>query len=164
VSSFASRLTSLATVFALSGFPAVLSACMALCVQGVPVVAMAHQDGASAGHAAHAPAPMPAAASDHSHHRSPAAPEPAAAAAESTTSPEAFDARLSATGTNCCPDGVAFAIGTGVARTNAQALVAAPMVVSVTLVLLTTAVLDAELHSPPVSPPAPSRAPLVLRI
>ena len=63
------RLTSLAIVIALSGSPAVLSACMAICLQG-EATAGSHTETQSAGHAAHVAA-GPAGASGHAHHGAP---------------------------------------------------------------------------------------------
>ena len=147
VAFLAKRLTTIATVFALSGSPAALYACMALCLQAAPMAAMAHEHGAPVPHAA----PVPAVAAGHAHHTSPAA-------------PESSDARLGATCHDCCPDGVAVVIGLGAERTDTHACGATPMVVAVAHFLLTTSVLGAAPHGPPASPPASPRAPLVLRV
>ncbi len=54
VASFAHRLTSVAMAFALSGSPAVLAACMALCLDS-PMAAASATDGTQADHRAMAP-------------------------------------------------------------------------------------------------------------
>jgi hypothetical protein len=78
VVSWARRLTSLATMLALSGTPALLPVCMVLCLGGAPVTAMDGDDGASMGHAAHGAAPSSNAASGQLHHdRTPERHEPA---------------------------------------------------------------------------------------
>ena len=82
VASLPKRMTGLALVVALSGSPAVLSACMAVCLQGVATAA-SHTDTQSTGHAAHVTATVPAGASAHAHHASPVSNAPAATTARS---------------------------------------------------------------------------------
>ena len=166
VASWLTRLTSLTTAIALSGSPAVLSACMALCVQHGQ--ATDSQYGTSVGHAAPAPAsasaPAPAVASGHSHHASPAAPTPPASAGKVASTPETSEAHVAAMCTNCCGDRAALVAGPAVERADSHATGAAPLVVPVARFFLTSAVVGAAPHGWPVSPPPPSRAPLVLRI
>jgi hypothetical protein len=178
VVSFPKRLTSLAIVFALSGSPAVRSACTAYCLHGVQPSAAAHEGMTSEGHAAHTSVAAPAVASVHAHHGSSASYEPAAKATSSPSSHEApprdgpraipaerSDGRLSATCTNCRADWqFAFAAGPGVERTDTKYLGAAPMPSQVAPFLLTASAVEASPPGPPVPPPSPVRAPLVLRI
>jgi hypothetical protein len=162
VAFWAKRLTSLTAAFALSGASAVLSACMALCLQAMPAAATPHQQSGLASHGAHTPAP--AVASGHAHHPSPASHEPVASAVDDQSSPRSPHARLIAPCDNYCPDGVALVAGPGVERTDARAFGAAPLVSSVASLLATRPVVGAMPHSPPVPPPSPTRTPLVLRI
>ena len=164
VASLPKRLTSLAIAIALSGSPAVLSACMALCLQGVATAA-SHTDSQSAGHAAHLGTPAPAGASAHAHHGSSVSDEAAAAGPATTSSQDLSEARLSAPCTNCCPEGQAMlAAGPGVERTDAKSFSAAPIASRMTSFLVTLPVLGASPPNPPVPPPSPIRAPLSLRI
>jgi hypothetical protein len=157
------RLTSLAIVIALSGAPAVLSACMALCLQGV-VTAASHSESQSAGHAAHRAA-APAVPAAHAHHGSPVPDESAAIAPTAASSSDSSEARLSTTCTNCCPEGQAVLVaGPNVERTDAKSFSATPAVSQVASFLLTPPGLGASPPSPPVPPPSPTRASLVLRI
>lgn len=163
VASWPRRLTSLATVIALSGCPAMLSTCMALCLPTAPMTAMAHKQDTPVGQAA--PASTAAGVSGHSHHGAPAA-HAAPASADARASAHALsDARLGATGHACCPDGVAVVAVAGprVARTDAHVWCEA-MGVPVSRYLLTTSVRDVTSHGPPASPSAPPWAPRVLRI
>jgi hypothetical protein len=145
-------------VVALFGSPAVLAACMALCFEAAPMAAMAHEHDAPVGQTA--PAPTEAVMPGHTHHG--AATTPAAADAR-TSAPASSTAHLAATCNNCCPDGVAVVAGPGSERTVAHACGAAPMV-PMARFLVTTSVFGAALPGRPVSPPAPSRVPLVLRV
>ena len=163
VASLPKRLTSLAIVIALSGAPAVLSACMALCLQGV-VTAASHSGNQAAGDAGH-PAATPAGAAAHAHHGSPVPAESAATAPTSASPSDPSEARLSTTCTNCCPEGQAVLVaGTNVERTDAKSVRATTAVSQVASFLLTPLALGASPPSPPVPPPSPTRAPLVLRI
>ena len=164
VASLPKRLTSLAIVIALSGSPAVLSACMALCLQGVATAA-SHTDGQSAGHTAHVAAAVPAGASTHAHHGSPVSNESAAtASATAASSRQSSEAPLSATCTNCCPEGPAMlAAGLGVERTDAKAFGAAPAIQVASFRVSVASHAAAPLR-PPVPPPSPTRAPLALRL
>jgi hypothetical protein len=161
VGSFAHRLTSFAMAFALSGSPAVLSACMALCLD-TPVVASA-AEGTQAGHNSHGAVTAPAAASPHAHHSAAASTPPTAS--EASASPlTPSDARLVATCDNCCVAGpIAFAAGPGVDRTDSKAFATAPAV-SVVSFHINAATHAVTPLSPPVPPPSPTRAPLALRI
>ena len=163
VASLPKRLTSLAIMIALSGAPAVLSACMALCLQGV-VTAAAHPESQAAGHAGHRAA-APAVAAARAHHGSPVLDEPAVAAPTTAPSSDSSEAHLSTTCTNCCPEGQAVLVaGPNVERTDAKAFSATPTVSPVASFLLTPQSLGVSPPSPPVPPPSPTRAPLVLRI
>lgn len=159
MASLAKRLMSLATVAALSGSPAVLSACIALCLPGVAATTVLHEHGAPVGHAAHAAASTPSVVSGHAHHASRASHSPVAAAFDSA-SRDSSDARLNATCKNCCPDGQ-VALVAGVKRADPHALGAAPVVSQVTSFVVTTSVLSASPPSPRLAPP---RTLLVLRI
>jgi hypothetical protein len=97
--------------FALSGSPAALAACMALCVQSPATT----------------PAPAPEAAA-HAHHGSTA---PGPSADPVTTSPESDsspDARLAAGCRTCCPDDQGVFSAAGLDRTQARTPRAAPTV------------------------------------
>jgi len=165
VTSWAKPLTSLALVLALSGSQAVLTACMALCLSGVPAVAASLVDSAAGERAAHASAPAPAASSGHAHHAAPATHDAAASANERSSSPEASAARLNPTCDRCCLDGqVALVTGAGVERGHAPLLGSARLDSPVASFLLTTASFGARPPVPPVPPPSPVTAPLPLRI
>jgi hypothetical protein len=161
VGSFAHRVTSFVMAFALSGSPAVLSACMALCLDS-PVAANT-TDVAKRGHDDHAAVTEPAATSPHAHHGTAASPQPVPSVANpSQLAPS--DARLVGTCDNCCLGGpVAFAAGPGVERADGKAFAIAPTA-AVTLFQLSVAAHDAGPLRPPVPPPSPTRAPLALRI
>lgn len=161
VASFAHRLTCLAMAFALSGSPAVLSACMALCLDS-PVAASA-MGGTQPGHNGHGGMTEPAAESPHVHHGTAAPTQPTATVP--TASPLVpSDARLVGSCDNCCVAGpIAFAAGPGVDRTDGKAFATAPAV-SVVSFHMNAATHAATPPSPPVPPPSPTRAPLALRI
>lgn len=161
VGSFAQRLTSVAMAFALSGSPAVLSACMALCLDS-PVAASA-MGSTQPGHNGHGGMTEPAAESPHAHHGTAAPTQPTATVA--TASPLVpSDARLVGSCDNCCVAGpIAFAAGPGVDRTDGKAFATAPAV-SVVSFHMNAATHAATPPSPPVPPPSPTRAPLALRI
>lgn len=162
VASWPKRLTSLAMVIALSGSPAAQAVCMALCLQDVP--AMAHQHGASAARAAQVQASTPVTVSEHSHHGAPTAPAAPASADARVSAPTSSATHIGATCNNCCPDGMAVVAGPGAARADAHAFGTTPLLVEVAHFLVTTSVLGAAPYGPPVAPPSPLRAPLVLRI
>jgi hypothetical protein len=163
VASFAQRLTSVAMAFALSGSPAVLSACMALCLDS-PVAASANggtQPGHN-GHNGHGGMTEPAAESPHAHHG--AAPTQPTANMATASPLVPSDARLVGSCDNCCVAGpIAFAAGPGVGRTDGKAFATTPAV-SVVSFHLNAATHAATPSSPPVPPPSPTRAPLALRI
>ncbi len=166
VASLPRRMTGLALVIALSGSPAVLSACMAVCLQGVATAA-SHTDSQSTGHAAHVTATVPAGASAHAHHASPVSNESAASGLATASSHDSFERRLSAPCTNCCPEGQAMSMsvaGPGAERIDAKSFSATPIALRVASFLATSPDLGASPPSPPVSPPSPTRALLVLRI
>ena len=164
VASLPKRLTSLAIVIALSGSPAVLSACISLCLQGVATAA-SHTDSQSAGHAAHSSAAIPAGASAHAHHGSPVSNESAVAGPATASSQDSSEAHLSATCTNCCPEGQAMVLAApGAERIDAKSFSATPIASRMASFLVTLPGLGASPPSPPVPPPSPTRALLVLRI
>ncbi len=163
VASLPKRFTSLAIVIALSGSPAVLSACMALCLQDVATAA-AHTDSQSAGHAAHLAA-APAGASAHAHHGSPVSNESPALATTTALSHDSSDARLSAPCTDCCPEGHAMLVaGRAEERTDAKSFSATATASQIASFLVTPSGLVASPPSPPVPPRSPTRARLVLRV
>lgn len=164
VASLPKRMTGLALVVALSGSPAVLSACMAVCLQGVATAA-SHTDTQATGHAAHVTATVPAVASAHAHHASPVSHESAATGLATASSHDSFERRLSAPCTNCCPEGQAMSVaGPGVERIDTKSFSATPIALRVASFLVTSPDLGASPPRPPVSPPSPTRALLVLRI
>lgn len=155
------RLTSLVTVLALAGSPAAVSACIAACLQVTPAAAMTHDEGAAVDHREHASTPPQVATSGHAHHASSAAPAPAASAGDRSLP----TTHLAAACGNCCPDGlISLVASPGVERTNAHASGASSVPTPTASFLLTASGLRANPLSPPVSPPSPARAPLVLRI
>lgn len=161
VGSFALRLTSVVMAFALSGSPAVLAACMALCLDS-PMAAASATDGPPADHQGHGAVAEPAAASPHAHHGTAASTQSTASLA--SASPLALsDARLVGSCDSCCVGGpVAFAAGPGVERTDGKAFATAPAVSVAFHVMAATHA--AAPPSPPFPPPSPTRAPLALRI
>ncbi len=162
VASLAKRLTSLAIVIALSGSPAVLSACMALCLQDMATAS--HTDSQLAGHAAHVAA-APAGASAHAHHGSPVSNESTATGPATGSSHASSEGRLGAPCTNCCPEGQAMMVaGLGVERIDAKSFSATTMASRMASFFVTLPGLGASPPSPPVPPPSPTRALLVLRI
>lgn len=161
VASFTHRLTCVAMALALSGSPAVLAACMALCLDS-PTAAIV-TDGAQADHNGHGAMAGPVAESPHAHHSTPAANQPTAIAANASPLASS-DARLVQSCGNCCLAGpVAFAAGPGVERTDAKACGVAPAIEVVSF-HVSVATHEAAPPSPPVPPPSPTRAPLALRI
>jgi hypothetical protein len=161
VTSLPKRLTSLAIVIALSGSPVVLSACMALCPQGMAIAA---SDTYS--QSAHVTAAVPAGATAHAHHASPVSNE-SAATGPATASCHDWSAAapLRATCTHCCSEGQAILLaGLGVERTDATSFSATPIASWMASFLVTLRGLGASPPSPPVPPPSPTRALLILRI
>ena len=161
VASLPTRLTSLAIAIVLSGSPAALAACMALCVES-PVSAAAQTGQPRAGHGPHPEAAAPAA--PHAHHGASVATLSAGAASHASSTQQSSDTRFVATCSNCCVDGqVASAAGLNVERGGVKMLGVAPSVevASFHLPLVAHA---APPPSPPTPPPAPTRAPLALRI
>jgi hypothetical protein len=142
---------------ALSGSPAVMATCLALCLAS-PASATGHAGPASTHHDAHDGAAEPAAVSPHAHHS--AAPSSAMDGALAS----AADARLVGTCDGCCGAGlVELAAGPGVEKTDAKALGAAPCV-EVASRHISVANRAVAPPTPPVPPPSPIRSPLVLRI
>ena len=162
VGSLAHRLTSLALAFALTGSPALLAACMAACLHASAAAATrtAHP---LAQHDKHS-AQSASAASRHVHH----------GASDATNSPAAMthvpsghptpDARMAGVCTDCCTSGrLTFTADLGGERGNVQTFAAAPIVEVASFGLMPAAD-DVSPPGPPIPPPAPSRAPLALRI
>lgn len=166
VTSFAHRLSCFAMAFALSGSPAVLAACMALCLDS-PMAAASATEGTKADHKGHGAVAEPAAVSAHTHHGTATSTQPAATqpiATLASASPLAFSAaRKVGSCDSCCVAGpVAFAAGPGVERADGKAFAMAPAV-SVASFHLSAATHATAPPSPP-PPPSPTRAPLALRI
>lgn len=158
VASFANRLVCLGMALALSGSPAVMATCLALCLAS-PSSAAGHMGHASAQHEGHDEAAQPAAVSPHAHHHG-VAPVPAMGAAV----PSAADTRLVRTCDGCCGGGlVEVAAGPGVERTDAKALGVAQGV-EVESRDVSAANRAVTSSTPPVPPPSPTRSPLILRI
>ena len=153
---------SLVAVFALSGSPAVLSACMAACLQAGPV-ALPIEQGASAAHAPRpaASSPAPDVASEHAHHSSSGSHQ---SSGDRQASPDS--STLSAVCGNCCGDGQTTVIdAVGVERTGAQRLAGASVPAPVPSYLTAIVARRASPpRTPPISPPSPARSSLVLRI
>jgi hypothetical protein len=147
--------------FALSGSPAVLAACMALCLDS-PMAAASAMDGTPADHKDHGVAAEPASVSPHADHGTAASTQlTASLASASPLAPS--DARLTGCCDSCCVAGpVAFTAGPGVERTDGTAFATAPAVSVAFHVIAATHA--AARPSPPVPPPSPTRAPLALRI
>lgn len=166
VTSWVKQLTSLTTALALSGSQAVLTACMALCLSGVPAAAASHVDSAAVGQAAHASAPAPAVSSGHAHHAAPATHDANASADERSSSPEASAARLTSTCNSCCDDGrqVALVAGAGVERPDGHVFGVAAITPQVASFFRPTSARGSSPPSPPVPSPSPITAPLTLRI
>jgi hypothetical protein len=152
----AKQLTIAATVLALSGSQAVLSACLALCFEGTPAAAVPHHGSKEAESVAAAPA-----AEHHGHHISPAAPEVTEAAAPLVDHGSA--PRLKAPCGNCCPDGdAALVAGPRAERADVVALAIAPTTLSWQLPASVGRTVPSS--APPVSPPSPVGALTPLRI
>jgi len=160
VGSRAHRLVSVVLAFALSGSPAVLAACTALCMDSA--VAAHAADATPAGHQGHG-AITDAGVAPHAHHSSPASPRPAVSAAD--PSPHAHSAaRLVGACDSCCDAGAAAVVaGPGVERTSGQAFALAPTV-AVAPFYPSVTTPRATPPSAHVPPPSPTRAPLTLRI
>ncbi|MGE3411021.1 MAG: hypothetical protein AB7L91_02225 [Dehalococcoidia bacterium] len=160
MASWSRRLTCLAVATVLSGSPAVLSACMALCVDG-PVARASAPEGTPAGHHQHGVASAPMASSSHARH-APSTPGAPDAGVTSALPPSA--ARLSSTCDSCCdagPDAIVAGLVAG--RTAAQAVATAPTPAAVPFHIGASTSVGPP-PSPPVPPPSPTRAPLALRI
>ncbi len=157
VASFANRLVCLGMALALSGSPAVMATCLALCLAS-PASATGHAGPGSTHHDAHDGAAEPAAVSPHAHHSAESSSAVNGAAAL------AAEARLVGRCDGCCGGGlVEMAAGPGVERTDAKALAAAPCV-EVASRHISVANRAVAPPSPPVPPASPIRSPLVLRI
>lgn len=159
VASWSKRLTSFAMVIALSGSSALLSACMALCLD-TAMAATAHEHRAPEGGAA--PASPSAAMSGHSHHGSPTTPSPDDGAERASA---LSVASVHANCDSCCLDGIsAVALRNG-ESSDAHLLGAALMAVPAAGYLRTIgAGFGAAPHGPPVPLPPVHEAPLVLRV
>lgn len=153
---------SLAMAVALSGSPAALAACVALCMQHPPTPA-AQTAQVDAGHGAHSAMTAGAPAS-HAHHEASDATAADAAAMHMSGSLVTSDARLVATCGTCCDDQQAT---TAVARSVERSRAQSPSAPGPALVAAFHVPLAAYAVSPP-GPPTPPRqclkAPLALRI
>jgi hypothetical protein len=162
VPTWSQRLTCLALAFALSGSPAVLAACMALCVDSPIIMTTAGPEAAlHAHHHEHGAAAAPTTedpAANHVGHGA-LAPEVVLAAV-----PQASDARLTATCSDCCLDGgVVPAAGLRVERRDGDAASEAATA-RLAPFDLSRAVQAASPPRPPMPPISPVRTPLALRI
>ena len=158
--SWSHRLTGLALAFALSGSPAVLAACMALCQDG-PVTTAGH-----AGHGARATEVMlEVAPQTHNHdHGAATAPATAEPASRLPAAPQASDVRLVAMCTDCCPDGEFGSVaGLSAERRDVDAASVAATE-RATSFDFSRAVQASSPSSPPSPPTSPARSPLALRI
>ena len=145
-----------ATVLALSGSQAVLSACLALCFASTPAAAGTHHGSAEA-----ESVNVVATAEHHGHHTSPAAPESAEAVAPLANNGSA--PILKALCGSCCPDGdVTRVAGPRAERADTIALALAPTTLSWQLPVSVGR--TAPSLGPPVSPPPPVGALTPLRI
>lgn len=156
VALLAKQLTIAATVLALSGSQAVLSACLALCFESTPAAAVSHHGPTQAESVIAAPA-----AEHHGHHVSPAAPEVTEAA--STLQDQGSVPRLKASCDSCCPDGdVTLVARPRAERADSVVLAIAPTTLS--WQLPESAGRTVPSLGPPVSPPPPVGALTPLRI
>jgi hypothetical protein len=162
VRAYAKRLTSVATAFALSGLPAVLTACMALCLQATSVAVTHSTHGVSGEH--HASSPAPAVATGHAHHGAPTAQATRPSAGARVSNPGSPSSRLHADCVSCCLDGVVLAAGPRVERLDTHAGSAGSMVVPPATVSVMLPVHDVAPEGPPPSPPTLTRVTLVLRV
>lgn len=145
-----------ATVLALSGSQAVLSACLALCFASTPASAGTHYGSAEA-----ESVNVVAAAEHHGHHASPAAPESTEAAAPLADHGSA--PVLKSVCGSCCPDSdVTRVAGPRAERADTIALALAPTTLSWQLPVSVGR--TAPSLGPPVSPPPPVGALTPLRI
>ena len=162
VASLAHRLTSLALAFALIGSPALLAACMALCLHGSVAVATrtVHPH---AGHGSHSAESAPA-ASGHVQHGVSAATDSPAAMTHTPSQHSPSGARMAGVCTDCCTGGpLTFAADFGGERSNAKTFTAVP-IVQVAWFGLTPVTDAVSPPHPPIPPVSPARAPLALRI
>jgi len=161
VPTWSHRLTCLALAFALSGSPAVLAACMALCVDSPIVMTKAGH----LGHGALAPEVVPETASHvHHDHGAAAAPTTEEPATHLAVAPQASDARLMATCSDCCLDGGSMpAAGLRAERRDGDAASEAA-IARLAPFDLSRAVQAASPPGPPRPPSSPARTPLALRI
>jgi hypothetical protein len=153
------RLVCVAIVFAMSGSPAVISACMALCLPQMAGPA-SHEHGAMTPRSQHAP--VPAAAPSHAHHI-PTAPHESALTSSAPL--HGSDARWMAGCADCCPEEqAALVAGFGADRSSAQTLLSAALYLREIPFAAAPANAGVSPPDPLVDPPSPVRAPLVLRI
>ena len=145
MTAWATRLVTALTLFAVTGAPAVLSACMTSCMPGT------HQAGMMSEHAdsSHVHQAPDAPQMDHSQHAQPPVPT--------------SDARALADCKDCCPHKSNVSVGTVGSRAEAQdAVLPGPVADQFRMLAL----LGARQPSfvPGVKPPSPVHAPLILRI
>jgi hypothetical protein len=153
------RLVCFAIAFAMSGSPAVISACMALCLPDGPRAA---SHGTAAFEQPSHP-PAPAAPSAHAHHVADAAPDSSAGDLPPVEHP---DARVIAGCDDCCPDeSSALVAGLGAQRMNAHpSLAAPPSELEAVRFASVSSIVGLSPPGPPVRPPSPAASRLVLRI
>ena len=160
VPTWSHRLTCLALAFALSGSPAVLAACMALCVDSPVKTTAGHS-----GHGAPAPERVPEATSHaHHDHGAAAAPTTEEPATHVAVAPQTSDARLMAICIDCCFDGGSMpAAGLRAERRDVNA---APLaaIARPTSFDLSHAAQAASPPDPPIPPSSAARMPIALRI
>jgi len=131
-------LASLLTVVSIAGTPAVLSACVAVCLPGMQA-----------------------------HHETPAVEASATACAEhlAATIPVPADAQVSRTGGHCCADGLAApAASVTASRADLHPPVAAVVPSRLSWTADPKRRTVARRHDPAAPPPSPPRTPAVLRI
>jgi hypothetical protein len=147
------RAIAVLTIAVLAGTPALVAACVTACMPGASHASAAHDvvaanDGTE---------PHGAADAHHQHHHAPD---------DGATDEASEQVRLTGIELSCCPFAASTSLDAALApaRADAGALVA-PMSVSAASALLRAPVFAVvPFASPPISPPSPARAPLVLRI
>lgn len=143
---------SLLTLVTVAGTPAMLSACVALCMPGMD----AH---VAVGHTADTSMPT--------HHAAPAVETSAPACAEhgATAIPVAVDAQVSRTGDHCCAEGLtAPAASSTASRADTHLLVVAVAPLRVSWTSGPKRAPVTRRHDPAAPPPSPPRTSVVLRI
>lgn len=164
VVSWVHRLTCLALTLALSGSPAVLAACMAVCGASPRSEALPTA-GSEVDHSAHPSASTAATAPAHAHHGASGASHSTASQSTSPASHDASQAILTSRCSSCCDDEpVILSAGYRTETSAAQGVTPGHAVPVAPFRLTTRSAGGASPPSPRVSPPLPVRAPLALRI